>query len=68
MNYIEKIIWEETKEKNTDNLFEKAPCSSIKEIDVDVLGVLRREGKEKIKNGKLMKVDPVWMKFEVILK
>ena len=49
-------------------MFEKAPCSSIKEIDVDVLGVLRREGKEKIKNGKLMKVDPVWMKFEVILK
>jgi hypothetical protein len=49
-------------------LFEKAPCSSIKEIDVDVLGVLRREGKEKIKNGKLMKVVLVWMKFEVILK
>jgi len=37
-------------------LFEKAPCNSIKEIDVDVLGVLRREGKEKIKKGKLMKI------------
>jgi hypothetical protein len=38
-------------------LFEKAPCSSRKEIDVDVLGVLLRKGKEKIKNGKLMKVN-----------
>ena len=34
-------------------MFEKVPCSSIKEIDVDVLGMLRREGKEKIKKRKI---------------
>jgi len=37
-------------------LFEKAPCSLIKEIDADVPGASRREGKEKIKKGKLMKI------------
>jgi hypothetical protein len=40
-------------------LLEKDPCSSIKELDMDVLEMLRREGKEKIKNRKLMKVDLV---------